>query len=242
MGDVKYLSGGGAGEIMLQAGGELLEDKYGLTTGSLRYLIRPGRLDLRPKLNSAHPMASFCKLERRRTIMTPGWWTLVCDYAGSEEEESEPEYELEIGTAREPIETSPRFVSHIGGKPSAPLNGAVFVDDTGYPTSDDKLGIFDRFRMLTAAGERNRLAGLSQYEAANETRWVKSWTSRARPTDGGAVGKIDNPEGPNPTYDDDRDWLYMGLHYRRRGGAYSLRKIWRLSGPGGWLVPVYGTD
>lgn len=236
MSGVSYFGQGG---LILEPGGELVEDRYGLTSGQLRYRMPVGRHDLKPAYNSPHPLASFCLLERRRVVMTPGWWTLICDYAGSEQDESDPEYDLEIGTSREPVETHPRFVTHIGGKPSAPLNGAVFVDETGFPTSDDKLGVFDRFRMLKPNGERNPLAGMSAYEAANQTHWVKSWTSRTRPTDGGAVGKIDNPEGPNPSYDG-RNWLYMGLQYRRRGGAYSIRKIWRLSGPGGWVEAVYG--
>lgn len=233
MAEVAYFGRDG---LILQPGGELTTDKYGLTTGQLKFLLKPGRLDLLPVFNSAHPWANFCLLERRKTVQTPGWWTVVADYAGGEQDESEPEYELEVGTSREPIETSTRFVSHIAGKPSAPLNGAVFVDGTGHPTSDDALGVFDRFR-ATIDGARNELAGVTQYEAANQTHWVKSWTSRARPTDGGNVGKIDDPEGPAPNYPG-RNWLYLGLHYVRRGGAYSIRKIWR---SGDWSEKIYGT-
>ena len=231
----------GRNGLIMSNGGTLVTDKYGLTTGTVVYRLPVGRVELQPAFGSSHPYAAFCGLERRELRFTPGFWTLVCDYAGAEQDESDPEYELEIGTGREPIETHPDFVTKIGGKPSAPKNGAVFVDDTGHPTSDDKIGIFDRFRMTLESGERNLMAGVTGYEAANLTTWVKSWTSRSRPSDGGNVGLIDNPEGNPPNYGSGRNWRYMGLSSLKRGKAHANRKAWQLSGPGGWNEMIYGS-
>lgn len=36
-----------------------------------------------------------------------------------------------------------------------------------------------------------------------------------------------------------RDWLYMGLNYTQRGGAFVETHQWLLSGPGGWNTNLY---
>lgn len=36
-----------------------------------------------------------------------------------------------------------------------------------------------------------------------------------------------------------RDWLYMGLNYTQRGGAFVETHQWLLSGPGGWNTAIY---
>lgn len=228
----------GRDELFHLPGGEIVTDKYGLTTGSYGFTVRAGSWHMAPNIGSRHPLAPFLLMERRRVVTGKGFWQVIGDYAGIDLSESDPEYELERGTGTEPIETHPSFVDTIGGKPSSPKNGAIFLDETGHPTSDDKLGYFDRFRIVKEDGSRNPMAGMSQYIAANNTLWVKSWTSKIQISDGGNVGKIDTPEGGAPNFGD-RDWLYVGMSSRKRGGAYSHRKMWSLSGPGGHNELVY---
>lgn len=226
--------------LVLEAAGELSADRYGLWGGACRYKIPPGRLDLVPAINSPHPHASFCLAERQRVVFTPGLWTVLVDYTGALVEETEPVYEFSPGTGTEPIETHPDFLTALGGRPSAPLNGAVFLDEMGYPTSDDKLGVFDRFRTFAADGGLSDMAGVSGYITANNSIWTKSWTRRAAPPAGSNFVKIDNPDGPNPNFGGDYNWLFLGTSYTKRGGAYACVSRWMLSGRNGWKEPIYG--
>jgi hypothetical protein len=238
---------GGTGQpsldVIPQPGGELVTDRTGLVTGRMIFKVKPKRWDLYPQVGAVHPDAAFVTMEKRTVRRTPGWWHIIADYAGVETEESEVIYDLQRSTQREPIETHPEFVEKLGGKPSEPKNGAIFVDQTGWPTTDDELGVFERFRITLKDGEevsKNPFAGVDAYLAPTNTTWVGQWASRARPTPGEGVGKIDeNPEGNPPDYGEEFSWLYTGLSYQSRGSAKSVRKEWLL---GRWLEPIYGNS
>ena len=218
---------------------KLKSDRYGLWTGSVRFSLLADRLDLMPQVGDAHPYASWCRVETRDITFTPGRYLVDCTYVGADVIDTVPVYELQRATNVEPIETHPDFVSDIAGKPSAPLNGALFVDEDGAPSADDTRGIFHRFRLVLDGGTKNKLAGVTGYQSASNTTWSKSWTSRTKPTDGGRVGKIDTPEGGPPSFED-CDWLYMGLTINERQQVYSVSKRWLLSAPGGWNELIYG--
>lgn len=149
----------------------------------------------------------------------------------------EPVYSLSSSLSEEPIELHPDFQT-FAGKPSAPLNGAVFLDpDTQKITTDDARGVFREF-MATLTGVQNIKAGVEAYLAPGAT-WQEIYFSVSRPTDLGSLGEIDSPSGPNPTIGSGRTWLYSGADYTRRGGIYEIRKTWLLSGRAGWDVDIY---
>lgn len=242
MGDWTYF---GKDELKLQSGGELITDRKGLATGRLAFKVRPGRWDLMPRLNSAHPHAPFAGMEKRVVRFTPGFWQVFCDYAGCEVEESEPVYDFNPGTGNEPIETIDNFVSQVAGKPSAPINGAIFRDpETGAISTNDDTGVFDRFSIMKD-GEPNPWAGLVEYLAANNTSWTKSWTRRSQPSGAGRPLQVVNtPPGREPSFDGaNYNWLQLPVAYTQRGRAYDCRQVWLLSGPRGWNRIVYnGTE
>lgn len=238
MGELTYHGKPG---LHLQSGGELTTDKKGLVTGRLFYKVVPGRWDLMPRVGSGHPLAPFAGVEKRTVRFTPGFWQVFCDYAGCETEESEPVYDFNPGVGNEPIETIDNFVSQVAGKPSAPINGAIFRDpSTGNITTDDEVGMFDRFT-TTRDGEANPWAGLVEYLAANNTSYLKSWTQRSKP--GGAsrpLEVVNEPPGNAPTFDGaNYNWLKFPVAYSKRGFAYECRQMWLLSGPKGWNRVVY---
>ena len=143
------------------------------------------------------------------------------------------------GTGNEPIVTHDRFLSELGGKPSAPLNGAIFRDPvTGEISTDDATAEFDRFALMIG-GLRNPLAGVDSYICANNTVWTKSWTSRTKPTVHPI--RISNPEGPAPDYGGSSNWLELPTAYTLRGNVYSCVARWLASGRGGWNNIVYAT-
>ncbi len=231
----------GSNGLVLEHSGKLKSDRYGLWTGRLRFSMPATRPELLPAVGSVHPGVSWMHCEDRDITLTPGRWLVDCSYVGTDAIDTTAVYELQRNTNTEPIETHEKFVTHIAGKPSAPLNGALFVDEDGTPTADDKRGLFHRFIAVKPDGSRNRFAGMTGFLSPSSTQWVKSWTSRTKPTDGGGVGKIDTPEGGATSFAG-CDWLYVGMQFSERVGVYSIRKSWMLSGRGGWIPEVYEPD
>lgn len=149
----------------------------------------------------------------------------------------EPDYELQGSLDEDPIELHPNFEA-FAGTPSAPLNGAVFIDpDTEKPTASDELGVFREFRARIGPAA-NRKAGVEGFLTPGVT-WTENSFSTSRPTDLGQLGTIDSPSGPQPSFSGSRDWLYWQATYRQRGGIFQITKTWRLSGRGGWDPDIY---
>lgn len=229
----------GNGGLLLSSAGEITADKAGLWTGAVLYTFPAGRLDLIPGIGTPHPYASFLVAERFRITFTPGRWRIAMDYVGGFVEDSEPQFELSPGTGNEPIETHKSFLA-LAGKPSAPQNGAIFRNpESGAVTQDDTPGMweFDRFSLLLAGGAANPFAGVEQYISQNNTVWTKSWTSRRAPTATGV--RIAAPDGPNPDYGGDTNWLAMPVAYTQRGNVFSCTARWLASGPRGWNSVIY---
>ena len=54
----------------------------------------------------------------------------------------------------------------------------------------------------------------------------------------GDLGEIDSPSGPNPSVSG-RNWLLWATSSRTRGFITENRKVWKLSGRGGWDSDLY---
>jgi hypothetical protein len=174
---------------------------------------------------------------RSGSRIKPGWWRVTYTFEGFLFEMPEPTYELSGALDQEPIEAHPDFVAEIGGKPSAPLNGAVFIaPETGMPTTDDSVGVFREFA-ATIGGQPNIKGGLASYLAPG-AEWKVTEFSRTRPATLPNLGRIDVPQGPNPNLPG-RNWLMFNQTYSRRGGIYQITSTWKLSGRNGWDANVY---
>lgn len=228
----------GVSGLILKHSGEIVQDIYGEESGTCVFHCPPGRWDLMPVAGHKHPHASHMLLERRRVRFVPGFWQVAVDFRGVQGNPP-PQYELNYGSGTEPIETHPDFESKIAGKPSAPKNGAVFVDAQGNVTQDDSKGVFERFLIKNPDNASLSFGGMDGYVDMNNITWTKTWVTSSMETTGGKV-KIDTPEGGAPSFTG-RDWLYLGMSSSGiRGGSARNRKTWRLSGPGGWNPVVYG--
>lgn len=226
----------GLNGLVLKHSGEIVQDIYGEESGTCVFQVPPHRWDLMPVAGNSHPYAVHLLFERRRVQFTPGFWRVHCDYRGVLGNPP-PQYELNYGSGREPIETHPDFESTIAGKPSAPKNGAVFVDAQGNVTEDDDIGVFERFKIDNPDGPP-QFGGVDGYVDMNNITWTKTWVTNSMVTTGGKV-KVETPEGSAPSFDG-RDWLYLGLSSSGvRGGSARHRKVWRLSAPGGWNKLIY---
>lgn len=231
---------GNAG-LVVKDSGTIVRDRYGMDSGSVVY--QTSRVDWAariPALASAHPYASWLRCEKVAMTIAPGIVLFACEYSGVNGA-STPVYELDEGVSEEPVETHPKFVTDIGGKPSSVLNEAVFVDaESGIQTDSDARGIFSRFKIV-AGGVRNPYAGVSRYLDASQVTWTKTWVTTSRPSDASTVGLIASPEGSPPSLGTGRNWLYVGLGYEERGGGtvFKIKKTWRASARGGWRTEMY---
>jgi len=225
--------------LVVDSVGELTQTRTGLWTGSVRFSLPTNQLNLIRPAILKHPFATFMKAEMVRVSLGAGLWRASVDFVGIEEDSSDDQivYELSQGTGQEDIQTHPMFVQAIGGKASAPLNGALFVDGSGVESSDDTVGVFSKFRLIID-GEQNPYAGLTAYIVANQTTWKKSWVQKDPPSPGG-VRIENNPPGDAPNFGGKSTWLELPVSYQKRGDVYTCSQVWQASGPKGINSVVY---
>lgn len=202
-------------------------------------------LDAALPFGLAHPYNTNIWMETKQIVYHAKGATAVCTYAGVEFEFLEkPVYETIIGVEESPIETHPNFQT-IAGKPSSPTNGAIFLDpSTGYISTDDTVGVFDRFAPYVG-GSINPKAGIEAFLDPVYT-YRQSYVTQTPPDDSG-VGTIQTPPGPGIKGIGKRTWLYTGMNSRRRGDpsgqinqiVYEVSKDWKLSGRRGWDTDIY---
>lgn len=207
-------------------------------------------LETAQPLGSRHPYKAHLFMESQQIQYQPTGARMICTYAGVTFEWLEkPTYELVIGMQESPIETHPNF-EDFAGKPSAPLNGALFINpETGVKTTSNTIGVFDSFLPYLSGGARNDKAGIEAYLDPTVT-YRESFVSYSLPSPSG-FGRISG-DVPGPGFRGNlgkRNWLNVGYTYRRRGapqGAqnqviYEIANEWRLSGRAGWDTDVYSS-
>lgn len=170
-------------------------------------------------------------------------WRVTYTYEGYIQNLPEPTYELTGSLDQQPIETHPDFFE-IAGKPSAPLNGAVFVDPTsGKPTSDDLAGVFREFRANLdgdTGAISNPKAGVDSFMDPGAMFTKTSFSEVALALRD--LGTIETPSGDQVPTLSDRNWLLWEISSRRRGYITEIREVWKLSGRGGWDDDIYGAS
>lgn len=236
-------------------GCKLRDKRQGITEGEAAYemICTPSesKKDLFPRIGAAHPYSAVAVMESREFIFGPDRIRMEARYAGASEENlDQPVYDLVVGTEEVPIETHPNFVASIGGKPSAPLHGAQFVDASGALTTNDALGTFAGF-LTVVGGVVNPFAGVEAYLDASAITWRQRYVSRTPPSDLENVHRIVSPPGPVPNFSG-RNWLYVGCSAQQRGARsmqqaniggnniiYDITRDFRLSGRRGWNATIY---
>lgn len=228
----------GSQGLILEGVGEIVTDRFGLDTGKAYWQAPTAQaLVLAPQLLSAHPDASYMKMERRVIQFAPPFARIIGDYVGIMNNETTPVYELVGSVSEEPIQTHPEF-DDIAGTPDDPAHGAIFVDENGYISFDPGRATFSHFAAIVE-GEKNELAGVTAYLDPGQVVWRKTWITRTRPTDISQLGEIDSPEGNPPSLGSGKNWLYYALRFEQRGEVYQVNKEWKASGRGGWNSLIY---
>lgn len=157
----------------IQPGWTIKNDGFGLLESSIVFRGDADNSQNIPEKGEKHIRDErlFC-YRVETTKVQGGMLEAKCDYCGIEQEDGMTEIKLSISasSSTDPIETHPNFEKKIGGKPSAPLNGAVFIDPTtNQATNDDKRGLFSEFLTYvpktgsSTEVEKNRFAGVKNF-------------------------------------------------------------------------------
>jgi hypothetical protein len=209
--------------------GELMTDIFGLSTVTTVWKCPIDRRNLIPPMLVQHPIYTFANMERRRIQMGQGYLIITGDFAGVEGTTSIPIYELCIGVADEPIVTHPKFAGSIGGTPSDPLNGAIFLGPDGQVSSDNETAQFAYFNHST------NFVGIESYLAADQMTWRERYVSRFQPN-ASNVGYINFPPGGPPGAS---NWIQISANFEQRGLSYFITNEWRAGGRRGWNNTIY---
>lgn len=164
--------------IFLQKGWAIKNDGFGLLESSVVWRGSQDNAGNLPVKGEKHIRDERLFCYRVETTKVEGG-LLECkaDYCGIEQADGMTEIKLSISSSSstDPIETHPNFEKHIGGKPSKPKNGAIFVDpQTNQVTTDDTKGVFSEFATFAnhtypassgmgTIAEKNRFAGVKNY-------------------------------------------------------------------------------
>jgi hypothetical protein len=188
-------------------------------------------------VGTEHPTFPTLKLSRISYNLTHAGTFYLVDYLFEgtiDEKLPDPTYTIGTTVREEPIETHPKFeteLTGLGGKPSAPLNAAIFVDSSGKPTNNDEKGVFDRFG-------RGKYHGVTSYRERGVT-FTEVISQLNRPTAAAKVGKISTPPTAAPTLEDLANWMLVSEQIDKRGGLYQITRTWEASGPKGWDEDIY---
>lgn len=204
-------------------------DRFGLATLTRFQKIEYARMfALMPSPGSLHPVFRTMGLSKVTWNRSDGGAFVDASllYEGFIGRLPEPTYELTLDTSEDPIATHQQFVEQLGGTADAPLNDAIFDEQTG------------AFVDFAATSD---LAGVRSFLQGGAT-WTETAFSITRPVNLGDVGRISNPAGnPPTTIGGSRNWLLLGAGYTRRGFIFQSRRVWKLSGRGGWNPLIYGS-
>jgi hypothetical protein len=161
----------------LQPGWSIKNDGFGLLESSVVFRGDQNSAGSVPLKGEKHIRDErlFC-YRVETTKVQGGFLEAKADYCGIEDGNmTEIKLSISASSSTDPIETHPNFEKKIGGKPSKPLNGAIFIDPaTNSPTSDDGKGIFSEFSTyadfeyppssgLGKMKEKNRFAGVKNF-------------------------------------------------------------------------------
>lgn len=243
---------GAVGSIRLLAGARVMHRANGLEEGDCVFEVtgdpQVAGLMLEQAVSVIHPYRPWLYRESMEIVYQPAGAQARCSYAGVQYQYlDKPTYSLLIGVEESPIETHPKF-NLIGGKPSAPLNGAIFLDPyTGLTTVSNSVGVFDRFPTFKSDGTKNPKGGIEAYQDPRVTYRESKVLTSLPPVTG--FGRIVN-DVPGPGFRGSlgqRNWLYTGFNYTRRGVSdvqsqtlYEINSEWILSGRNGWDEDIYG--
>lgn len=178
--EYKGQSFGDIESVYASPGWGIRNDGFGLLESTIMIRTSQDNRGSLPQKGDKHPRDERLFLYRKEvTKVVAGMIEARLEFAGIEQtDRTETRLSISSSSSTDPIETHPNFTTKIGGKPSAPLNGAVFLDPaTNLPTTADSVGVFSEFSSLAETNTTGDPAGEAEETEIRQNKFagVKSF-------------------------------------------------------------------
>ena len=229
------------GQLYPQPNYSLAVDREGKWTATQVFLCHRNSITkLMPRPGTPHPEISFISVDNASAQVSEGDIAqITCSYAGTDNTDNEPNkttYTLGLSLSEEPLLSHKKLrdlevnevealQAIISGK-DKDSSGASYKDKV---TSD--LG--------KKALEKIQRGQTSYYSPKVTWRQATVRKASAASSDLQKIGKIDEPDGMQPSLSDGRNWLYNGVTQTQEGGSYRIEREWIASDRGGWDEDIY---
>jgi len=256
--DIVWINGQALATLLEDVPASVEFDKVGVGSASLSYsCLWEHAVDLVAEIDE-HPdfpwlvrkSAKITREEANLARVSVSFEGIPPSKTGSED--GNPEYSLDGSTQSEPIATHHNF-RLFAGKPTAPLNGAVFenikdgtIVDASSPASTDEGYRFKEFELVASDPPPSKpKAGITSFEQKgiiySETTTYPTNDVSEVMTNMNKLGEIDDPpDSPIlPDVATGRTWLLASCTVKTVGKGMSVVRQWKLSGRKGWDTDIY---
>jgi hypothetical protein len=229
------------GQLYPQPNYSLAVDREGKWTATQVFLCHRNSITkLMPRPGTPHPEISFISVDSATAQVTEGDIAqITCNYAGTDNadnEASKTTYSLGLSLSEEPLLSNKKFQSLDDGEVEA-LQAIISGKDK------DAAGAAYKDKVTSALGkkalEKIQRGQTSYYSPKVTWRQATVRKASAASSDLQKIGKIDEPDGRQPSLSDGRNWLYNGVTQTQEGGSYRIEREWIASDRGGWDSDIY---
>lgn len=229
------------GQLYPQPDYSLSVDREGKWTASQVFLCHRNSITkLMPRPGTPHPEIPFISVDNATAQVSEGDIAqITCNYAGTDNTTNDPNktsYTLGLSLSEEPLLSHKKFRDLEADEVEA-LQGIISgkdKDSSGTPYKDKVTSALGK-----KALEKIQRGQTSYYSPKVTWRQATVRKASAASSDVRKIGKIDEPDGRQPSLSDDRDWLYNGVTQTQEGNSYRIEREWIASDRGGWDADIY---
>ena len=229
------------GQLYPQPNYSLAVDREGKWTATQVFLCHRNSITkLMPRPGTPHPEISFISVDNASAQVSEGDIAqITCNYAGTDNadnEASKTTYSLGLSLSEEPLLSNKKFQSLDDGEVEAlqAIISGKDKDSSGASYKDKVTSVLGK-----KALEKIQRGQTSYYSPKVTWRQATVRKASAASSDLQKIGKIDEPDGRQPSLSDGRNWLYNGVTQTQEGGSYRIEREWIASDRGGWDSDIY---
>ena len=229
------------GQLYPQPNYSLAVDREGKWTATQVFLCHRNSITkLMPRPGTPHPEISFISVDNASAQVSEGDIAqITCSYAGTDNTDNEPSkttYTLGLSLSEEPL-LSHKKLRDLEADEVEALQAIISGKDK------DSSGASYKDKVTSDLGkqalEKIQRGQTSYYSPKVTWRQATVRKASAASSDLQKIGKIDEPDGRQPSLSDGRNWLYNGVTQTQEGGSYRIEREWIASDRGGWDEDIY---
>ena len=229
------------GQLYPQPNYSLAVDREGKWTATQVFLCHRNSITkLMPRPGTPHPEISVISVDNASAQVSEGDIAqITCSYAGTDNADNEPSkttYTLGLSLSEEPL-LSHKKLRDLEADEVEALQAIISGKDK------DSSGAAYKDKVTSDLGkkvlEKIQRGQTSYYSPKVTWRQATVRKASAASSDLQKIGKIDEPDGRQPSLSDGRNWLYNGVTQTQEGGSYRIEREWIASDRGGWDEDIY---